>query len=458
MEASKAKMGTTSHNIANANTEGFSRQRVEQRADVPTAHGGKNLIGTGTLLAKTERVNDAYLEKQLRDSGRTLAHHEEKGQALKQIEDVFNEMGGEGLNRLMAKFFNDFRKLSIEPDSRAIRQSVLESASAMVADFGRLRSQVEEVRAHLDSKLEGMVREANALGEEIKDLNLKIRSSELSGAIANDLRDRRDVAMKKLATYVDLAFHQDEMGGVHADIKGVGPFIAGPNVLSFEVNRTPRDADGKPENSFSIRSAGSAANDLTHALKGGKIGAILETRDEALAKVLDSLDQMAFQLAKKVNEVHEKGFDSRGKTGSKFFNDLNSVEGASRFFSLSADVKGDPANIAAALEPGAAGDNRVAIALAQLQNERFLHDGTSTVDDYFNAMVSDVGVLSGRTQGALQQTKDINMQMQKMRDQISGVSIDEETANLLQYQHVFGASAKVIQVADECLKTVLDLR
>ena len=111
MVAAKAQMATTSHNISNANTEGYSRQRVQQKADNPTPFGQKNLIGQGTLLARTERVNDNYIEKQIRSAARDLSHLEEKDLALKQTEDIFNEMGGEGLNRLVAKFFNDFRKL-----------------------------------------------------------------------------------------------------------------------------------------------------------------------------------------------------------------------------------------------------------------------------------------------------------------------------------------------------------
>jgi len=458
MVASKAKMGTSSHNIANANTEGFSRQRVETEADLPKAHGSKNLIGTGTLLSSTERVNDVYLEKQLREAAKNLGNLEEKGQSLKQVEDIFNEMGGEGLNRLMAKFFNDFRKLSLEPDSRAVRQAVQESAAAMVGDFGRLRTQVEEVRAHLDSRLEGLIHESNSYAENIKDLNERIRTMELSGASANDLKDKRDVAVKKLAGYMDMSFRSDEMGAIHADIKNVGPLLSGPSVMKLSVDRSPADKDGKRENSYSVRGEGSASDDLTHSIKGGRIGALLETRDKVLSKVLENLDTLAFSLSEKFNSIHSLGFDAKGGTGANFFKPILDRDGAARFFQLSDEIRSDPARIAAAGERGAAGDNRIALAMAQIQNEKFLEDGTSTVDDYFNAIVADVGVASGRTQGALQQQKDISIQLQKMRDQVSGVSIDEETANLIQFQHVFGASAKVIQVADECLKTVLDLR
>ena len=238
MVAAKAQMATTSHNISNANTEGYSRQRVQQKADNPTPCGQKNLIGQGTLLARTERVNDNYIEKQIRSAARDLSHLEEKDLALKQTEDIFNEMGGEGLNRLVAKFFNDFRKLGNEPDNEAVRQSVRESTAAMANDFHRLRGSVEEVRTHLDSRIEGFTKEANSLADQVKDLNIKIKVQELSGAPANDLRDQRDLTMKRLSTYVDTSIHLDKDGAFNVDIKGVGPLVSGPNAEKFSVNRS----------------------------------------------------------------------------------------------------------------------------------------------------------------------------------------------------------------------------
>jgi flagellar hook-associated protein 1 FlgK len=121
-------------------------------------------------------------------------------------------------------------------------------------------------------------------------------------------------------------------------------------------------------------------------------------------------------------------------------------------------VKASVNNIATGLVPDAPGDNRVAIGISRLQNEKLVDHGNATLDEWYNSIVSDVGVANQRNRFALNQQKDIMTQLGKIRDQISGVSIDEETTNLLQFQHVFDASAKVIQVADELLKTVLSLK
>jgi flagellar hook-associated protein 1 FlgK len=459
MMAAKAAISTTGHNIANANTDGYSRQRVltETNPNLAT-QGSKAVVGSGTQVSRIERINDEYLEKQVRNAGKDLSHMEEKEMSLKQVEDIFNEMGGEGLNRLVARFFNEFRQLSNEPSNEAVRQSVRESSQAMVNDFKRLRREVEDVRRHVDSRIEGYTREVNAVAEDIRDLNQRIAIAELGGASANDLQDKRDEALKKLGSFMDLAMHKDNHGNFTVDIKGVGPLVVGPQTEKFSVFRTPADDEGKPENALDIHSSSSASAVVTHRLQGGKLGALLEVRDKTISTIIEKLDDLAHSLTQSVNEIHRQGYSREGVQGMNFFKPLVGKQFASEVLDLSEEVKANVNNIAAAALPDAPGDNRVAIAISGLQNQLFMNNGKATFDDWYNSIVSDVGIVANRNRSALNQQRDIVTQLGKMRDQISGVSIDEETANLMQFQHVFDASAKVIQVADEMLGTILELR
>ncbi len=459
MMASKAAIATTGHNISNANTEGYSRQRVQTEASVPReAVGSHAIIGTGTQISRVERVNDNYLEKQIRNGARDLSHFEEKDMALKQAEDIFNEMGGDGLNRVMSRFFNEFRKLANEPDSEAVRQSVREASQAMVGDFKRLRKEVDDVRKHIDAKLAGQASEVNALAEEVRDLNVRIRQSELGGAMANDIRDKRDLALKKLAGYTDLTMHTDNEGNYVVEMRGVGPLVVGPEVQKFTTEASPADDQGKVEGAFDLKTTGAAGGNVTHQIKGGKLGALLEVRDGTLSTILNKLDELAFNVSNAVNDVHEQGFTREGFQGVSFFKKLGSQERAAEFLDLSDAVKDNVSNIAAAAMADAPGDNRTAVAISGLQEMKLMNGGQSTADAFYNSIVTDVGVASSKNRFGLNQQKDIMNQLGKMRDQISGVSIDEETANLMQFQHAFDASAKVIQVADEMLKTVLELK
>ena len=461
MTTAKAGIATAGHNIANANTEGFTRQRIQSEAEVTKQMAGQGglYIGQGAKTSRIERVNDDYIEKQLREGGKDMAYHEEKQVLLNQVEDVFNEMNGDGLNRIVAKFYNDFRKLSNDPTSEAIRQSVRESSQSMVNDFRRIRSEVESVRSHIDNRIDGTMKELNSLGKELADLNAHIRQAEVQGNDANDLRDRRDVTIKKINTFVDISTHKDNMGNINVDIKGVGPLVTGSQLQDYSVARGPAVPDqGSPENSLQISRSSFSNQNITSQFQGGKLGALIETRDKAISTVLDRLDQLAFSVSNSVNEIHQKGFTQDGKTGVNFFKPVDSMEGAAERLSLSDDIHGSVGNIAVGLQADAPGDNRNALAIANLQNIHLMNNGHTTVDDFYNSIVSDVGVSSARNREALGQQQGILTQLNKVRDQVSGVSIDEETTNLMQYQHAFDASARVIKVADEMMDTVLKLR
>lgn len=461
MTTAKAGIATAGHNISNASTEGFSRQRATSEAQVTQQLAGQGgpYYGQGSKLGRIERINDGYLEKQLRDGGRDVAYNEERQMFLGQVEDVFNEMNGDGLNRLVARFFNDFRKLSTDPSSEAIRQAVRESSQAMVNDFRRLRTEVEQIRHHVDTRVDGNMKELASCAKGLAELNNKIRIAEIQGNDANDLQDRRDMLLKKMNTMVDLSISKDEMGMVNVDVKGVGPLVTGPNFETYHVGRAPEQPEqGSAANSLQIARSPHSTQYLTDHFKNGKIGALVETRDKSINMVLDRLDQLAYSVANAVNELHEKGFTADGRTGVSFFAAMNGPEGAAQKLSLSEDVHASVGNIAASLQPGAAGDNRNALAISNLQNVHIFNGGRTTADDFYNSIVSDVGVASARNKEALTQNHSVLAQLGKMRDQVSGVSIDEETTNLMQYQHAFDASAKVIKTADEMLDTVLSLR
>ena len=458
MIAAKAAISTAGHNVSNTNTEGFSRQRVHTEAIAGReSTGARGMIGRGTNIGSVDRLNDLYLEKQIRNAKRDVSNSEEKEMALRQLEDTFNESNGEGLNSLLSRFFNEFRKLGNQADSEAVRQSVREATSAVVNDFRRIRKEVSNIRDHIDARIEGHVQELNGLANELKDLNTRVRTITLSGGQPNDLLDNRDLVLKKMGTYAELNMYQDSDGNYVVDVVGMGPLVAGsrgevrnPSIQGQREWKTRGIAD--------IKSSASANAYVTHLIKGGRLGALVNARDETLSMIVKRVDEMAYAISKSVNDVHRVGVTRDGFTGINFFRDLDGPDRAAEFIDLSDDVKKDANKIAAGLEADAPADNRVAVTIAGLQGQRILDQGRVTADDWFNGMVSQVGVSSARAKSELEQRKDIMTNIDKMRDQLSGVSVDEEMANILQFHQLYGASAKVIQTADEMLKTVLDLK
>ncbi len=459
MIAAKAGISTTGHNIANANTEGYSRQRVHQQTNDPvTSPDHRSFVGRGVNVSRIDRVNDGYLEKQIRRGSMDLAELEEKDLGLTQIEDIFNELHGDGLNRIISKFFNQFRSLSNDPDNESLRQAVREASQSVINDFKRLRTDVIDVQNHLDNRIEGYVQDVNRLAKEIRDLNVRIADYESRAEPANDLMDHRDIKIKELSDLIETRVRYDKKNMVSVDLKGGGPLVS--TVLNYElsVKRTGSDDEGKSTGTYDIFSNVSSPGKLTHSLQGGKLGGTLNVRDRSLNTVLSRLDEMAFNIAKTVNEIHRQGVTRNGVKGVNFFKEPVQVHRASEYLKLSDEVMSNVNFIATAATKDAPGDNRIAIAISGLQDMKLMNDGKSSFDEWYNGIVADVGMAKSHNTEGINQQKNIVGQLNKMREQISGVSIDEETMDLMKYQHAFDASARVISVADQMLETVLNIK
>jgi flagellar hook-associated protein 1 FlgK len=451
--ASRTALSTTGHNISNAATEGFSRQKVlTQATHIELSSQGGSGAGSGTIVSGTQRINDEYLEKQIRSSQKELSKYEEKEILFKQVEDIFNDMNDDGLSHSIGKFFNDFRKLSQEPESQAMRHAVRESSQAMVDHFQKIRNHLQDISRHTEERIAGSISEVNHLTKHIASLNDKIRALSLSGGNTNDFLDQRDVALKALSSLLETSVYQNESGAISVNLPGSGPLVSAYQAESLQLQRVSDPQ--KSEGTYAILSPNQSV--ITHSIKNGKLGALLEIRDQVVAGAMEHLDAMAFSLTEAVNRIHEQGFAADGRTGIAFFEPSVLAEGAVERFSLSQAVLSDVNAIATASIANAPGDNRVALKIADLQNEKLIHQ--SSLEGGYESFVSDLAMLTARNRASLTQEKDAMMQLHKMRDQISGVSIDEETTQLLQYQHIFDACARVIQVADDLMKTILNLK
>ncbi|MCC6138231.1 MAG: flagellar hook-associated protein FlgK, partial [Bdellovibrionaceae bacterium] len=170
MMNSQSALHTISHNIANKNTEGFSRQKTETFTNFPYG-SGKTRIGSGARNASIQRVNNPYLEKQLANEKSQLGYLQGRASGLGQLEQVYNEQANEGLNISMAKFFNSFRELSTNPENMAKRIAVKESADLLSRDFNRVSEQLKDVRKDSNSSISITINDINSITQEIASLN-----------------------------------------------------------------------------------------------------------------------------------------------------------------------------------------------------------------------------------------------------------------------------------------------
>lgn len=459
MANSQTALQTTSHNVANSNTEGFSRQRVEFKTNEPVGLGNLR-IGQGVKAGAVTRVVDNFLNKQIQEETSKMGASAGRDGSLGRVEQVFNESINKGLNRFLATFFNAFREFANNPESQATRALVKESGRQLVEDFHRIHNQLNSIQKDVDFQITAQCSQINSYVKEIAALNEKIRFVEVQGVPANDERDRRELLVKKLGELVNIRYGEGDNGKVTITAGNTGVLVSGGEYNELIAKSTPPRGNKRESNVDVFFQNGKNGSQfvITDELKNGHIGGALDVRDNTINELHNKLDSVAYTVALAVNTVHEKGFDRYDNTGRIFFENLDGEFNAAEKIKMNEDIVRDPGNIASALKPGSPGDNRVANAIAGLQSKPLFNNGTATVDDVFNGMVGEFAVVTQRNKMLLEHQKSIVDQLNNIHESVSGVSLDEETTDMVKFQKAFDASARIIKVADEMFETVLALK
>jgi flagellar hook-associated protein 1 FlgK len=472
--AAKKSMSTTSHNIANANTDGYSRQELRTETDI-TIPEGNYVIGTGVNIQSIKRSHDELVEKKLNNSITGHKFNEERTLQLGHVEEIFNEINSEGMNKILNRFFNSFRELSNQPENETVRTVVKENAKIVVGDFHRIQSDLDDVRASINKRIGLSISEINGLAHSIAKLNKEINVEEVAGGTANDLRDQRDRALRTMTEFFPINTYTDGKGQFIVDIEGVGSIVSGSMVQELAGGTFVRsDGTAADKGDVEIFFAGRPSVQFTEKIKSGTLGAQLKTRNEDIIGLEKQLDELAHGLVLATNAIHRRGFanhfvpiDPQGNplpsasakkvTGINFFKEPLNLKRAAEYIELSDEVESDVNNIATGLEPNKPGDNRVALAIAKLQHEKVLGAGSATFEEQYLKSVGGIGLQSSKSKVDQEQSHGILAQAKSIKERLAGVSLDEEAANMIRYQNAYEASAKVIRASDEMFKAVLNL-
>jgi flagellar hook-associated protein 1 FlgK len=470
----KQSMSTTSHNIANANTEGFSRQEVRTETGISLPEGDY-VLGTGVEVQSIRRSHDELVEKKLNTSITNHKFNEERTLQLGHVEEIFNEINSEGMNKVMNRFFNAFRELSNQPENETVRNVVKENAKIVTGDFHRIQTNLDDIRGSINKKLTLSINEVNGLTKNIAKLNKEINIQEVSGGMANDLRDQRDRALRTLTEYFPITTYSDNQNQFVVSIEGVGSIVSGGLAQDLAIGSTVKEGENSADKGdVQIFFASRPGVPMSDKIKGGTLGAQLKTRNDEVVGLEKQLDELAHGLVLATNAIHRRGFanhpvpvDAEGNpvpnaakqkvTGINFFKEPLDLKRAAEYISLSDEVEADVNNIATALEANKPGDNRVALAISKLQHEKVLGGGTTTFEEQYLKSVGDIGLQSGKSKIDEEQSHGILAQAKSFKERLAGVSLDEEAANMVKYQNAYEASAKVIKAADEMFKAVLGI-
>lgn len=458
LAANQTALATTSHNISNVNTEGYSRQRVEMHAEDPQMVG-KLQVGSGVKIGALQRSQNDFITRRMEEEKSSLGRNEGMAGLYQQLESVFKDDADQGISKSVSQFFNDVRTLSTQPESASLRTAVKQSAETVTARFRSVAQGVESVVEDANRRVEGEVAEINSLAKKVAVLNQRIVETEITGVSANDQRDARDLAMQKLSAKVGITVTHLDNGAINITSPRVGVLVNGTESYDLRVARV---GDGPNPGATRVfldtgDNKQTLGRDVTDSIEAGSLGGYIRVRDRDIPAMRAKVDKLAFNLASSVNDVHRQAFARNGTQGHDFFA-AGSEQGAASNFSLSDAVKGDLVNISSAAIKNAPGDNRALLKIADLQDARVFDGGRSNFSDYSSGIIGGLGVDARTAYESVDTQKGVVDQLTMLREQSAGVSLDEEAMDMIKFQKAFDASAKMIQVADSMLDTVLSLK
>lgn len=444
LQVQQLSMQVIGHNTSNAGTVGYSRRRLDLGTAPPGSTGQWNL-GSGVDVDRLGRIRDTLLDSQIRQGTTVSSYWSSREDQLGRVEEIFNALGDNNLGSLMDDFWQGWQDLANDPESMTPRDSLRDRASALVGTLKRVHRNLNDQIEDANARIAAGAGQINDLTSAIADLNVRIVQSELGGIEASDLRDSRDLSVEQLSALTDVSVAEEADGSLNVYSGG---HIIVQRDLAVHLNVDRTESDPKRNVVLTLGSTGSHWKS-----SGGELGALFEQRDKELPEMIATLDSFAREFSSAINAVHVTGYGLNGSGGHEFFApDVTGVQD----LALSNAILEDPSRIATASSENAPGDNSLALAISALQHQVSSSGGT------LDQMLRDIPLKAGSRRASAIQQRDIESAVlenaENRRFSISGVSLDEEMARLLEAQKAYEAAAKIIQTVDQMMQTVLSLK
>jgi flagellar hook-associated protein 1 len=440
LQADQGAIAVTSNNIANVNTPGYSRQ-VANLQEAPIVTFGNLQFGTGVDLASVQGVRDNVLQLRLDQQAQTQGQLNTFVAGMNEIQPVFNEAAGSGLESSISQFFNSFQQLAADPTNLGLRQSTISDGQALAAGFNQAAAALDSQQQAADQGVVQSVSQVNTLSAQIASLNGQIAAATGQGQTPNSLLDQRALLVNQLSGIVDISSITADTTGLTLTTKGGALLVTGNQ--SFNLTTQP--------NAAGFQDVYSQGTDITASIQSGNLAGYLQLRDQEIPSLSTKLDTLASGIATAVNTQSTAGFDLNGAAGTNFF--VSPAAGPGAALNLTVAIT-NPAQVAASAD-GTPGNNVNATALANLQNQSVVAGQTPI--DYYSSIVFQVGNDTANATAAQTGQQLVTQQLQDQQGSISGVSLDQEGANLILYQNAYSAAARVAGVISSLFQTAINM-
>lgn len=443
--AAQIGLQVAGNNIANVNTPGYGRRRVDFEAGFPVRVPG-GFLDSGVQVGQIRRVEDRFLQASFEREQGQLAGSREYLRGLQQIESLFGELDQDGISALYADFSDRFSELSGAPEDRARRRIAVSAAESLARGISDVASRLETQRRFESDKIEIRVDEINRLAESLARLNREIVTSEFGRGVAAPLRDERAQVVEKLAALTGGTAVPGDDGRLLFSIGRLGTLVSGDD--TFEVSTTT-DATG-------ARRVLLDGRDVTDDLRSGEVGAVLAVRDDQIGARLADLDALAADLITRTNGILAGGSDLSGNPGIALFEPDPPGAGAAAAIRVSDALRADPTRLGVSAS-GAPGDGSLALAISEIRETASAALGGQAPAQFFADVVSSLGSAIAQADVALDVSQGIVENLQARRDTISGVSLDEEAVELVRHQRSYEAAARFISVMNELTEIAVSI-
>lgn len=478
---------STGNNIANAGTEGFSRQRLvmgtTEQLSISLGSGRNGQVGTGVRGEMIERIRDIMLDKQYRDEVTKVSYYGTKEAAFGRMEDIINEPSDTGLAKAFDGFWESLQTLSTNPQDSGARSVVRQKAETLAQTFNYMLKAINQVKSDLKSEIDVSTKKVNDLLQKINNINIEIHTVEPLGALPNALYDERDRYLDELAQYTDfekVAVDAQDIGNGKmgnalrnaegridielkmpdgTKIKAVDAKAASAVTLRFTEN-TDGIYNGLEVNGIA------QTFDTTKGFTTGRLSGLLEMYGQErngqavgeYVKMESQLDEMAKTFADAFNAAHATNLKKDGTAGSNAFFASTSGDITAATISVGSEIKASLDNIATSTD-GNIGDSQGALNLAKMKTASITFvksNTTTTIGSFYQNVIGDMAVSTDQV-GRLGKSAAVLMESaDQRRMSMSAVSIDEEMTMMIQYQHAYNAAARNITTVDEMLDKIIN--
>ena len=319
---SRRALATAGHNIANANTQGFSRQRVEVESRPPQL-SGSGAIGTGVKIANIRRIHDDFIISDMRSNASLATGLQTNYEFSGQIDNMLADPNA-GLAPTLHSFFNAINNVSNDPSSQAARQVLIGEANSLSERFSYLDSRFEVLHKGINETLESHVKDVNTLAKALGDINWKVVLTKgITQGEVNDLLDQRDRLLHQLSEKVSVTTNEQEDGALNVFIGNGQPLVLGKHASSLILKANQHDPY-EMEIVYKNKNI-KAESVITNFMKGGSIGGLLDFRENMLGKAQNELGRIAIGVTKTFNDQHHKGMTLDNALGGDFFKPIDKV-------------------------------------------------------------------------------------------------------------------------------------